>query len=230
MITSSNAPDPVPQTEDAVDQRRFARIAGFVAVATAAAAALLVLVRGPSVLGVVVVALGALLFSKLAILGGGLDRNPFNPWELAALSSFLDLWLSCLVLAGVAGTEKLPLVGSWVRDARGRAEASLRTYPGLKRLAVWGVGLLVFLPLPGSGSITGSFAGRLVGLSRAQTFGAVAGGAVLACLLYAAVAATLDRHGRAMLEQPWVTAAATATLVIVGVLSWRRVRRDLEKP
>jgi uncharacterized membrane protein len=218
------------EREDEMDRRRFVKLVVAVVALSVAAGALLVFVRGPSVLGLVVIALGALLVSKLAILGGGLDRNPFSPWELAALSSFLDLWLSCVVLAGVAGLERLPFVGRMLRDARARAEEALRRYPGLRRLAVWGVGLLVFLPLPGSGSITGSFAGRLVGLSRSHAFAAVAVGAVLACATYAAVAAVLDRHGRAMLEEPWVTALALAIVVSVGALAWARVRKILEAP
>jgi uncharacterized membrane protein len=229
-------PTPAEQTRDATseedeaDRQRFVRLVGTLMGTSLVAMALLVLLRSPGVLGLVVVALGALFLSKLAILGGGLDGNPFGPWELAALSSLLDLWLSCAALAGVAGLEHLPLVGRLLRDARARAEAALRRYPGLRRLAVWGVGLLVFLPLPGSGSVTGSFVGRLVGLSRPQTFGAVAVGAVFACVVYAAVATLLDRHGRAMLEAPWATALAAALGRGGGAVGWLRVRRILEAP
>jgi len=176
-----------------------------------------------------VVAAAAVFFSKLAIFGGNLPQSRFNPWELGLLAWTIDLWVSCALLAGIASFERLPLAGRALAEAHGRAGATLREYPGLRRLAFWGIAVLVFLPIPGSGAVTGTLVGRLVGLSRLGTLASIAAGAGAAVASYAAVAVFLGSRWEALASNPlsWVA----SLLVLVGLLwwFWHRVRSELLK-
>lgn len=200
-----------------------------VMVGSAAAIVTFAVLRGPASLGSLVVAATAVFLSKLSIFGGNIPDNPFNPWELGLIAWVLDLWVSCALLAGIASFERLPLAGRALAEAHARAGDTLRDYPGLRRLAVWGITVLVFLPIPGSGAVTGTLVGRLVGLSRMATFGSVAGGAGAAVLTYAAVAVYLGTQWEWLLTDPLVLALCVLALVAFCWLAWLKVKRELQR-
>ena len=183
--------------------------------------------HGWAALGELTVAATAVFLSKLAIFGGNLSETRFNPWELGLIAWTIDLWVSCALLAGIASFERLPLAGRALAEAHGRAGETLRQYPGLRRLAFWGIAVLVFLPIPGSGAVTGTLVGRLVGLSRIGTFISVGAGAGAAVLTYAAVAVFLGSQWESLVTNPLVLVASVGVLTALGWLPWRRVRSEV---
>ena len=62
---------------------------------------------------------------------------------------------------------------------------SWRTHPWIRRWASLGVGFFVVTPLPGSGVLGGCIIGRVVGLTRWQTFLTVTTANVVVSVLYA---------------------------------------------
>ena len=76
-------------------------------------------------------------------------------------------------------------------------------------MAVGGITFFVFLPLPGSGCVTGTLIGQLAGLSRVAGFLAVGIGAGVAAAVYAGVARFLGEQWTAMLHSrsPWSRAS-----------------------
>ena len=183
--------------------------------------------HGGAALGELFVAATAVFLSKLAIFGGNLSQTRFNPWELGLIAWVIDLWVSTALLAGIASFERLPLAGRALAEAHGRAGETLRQYPGLRRLAFWGIAVLVFLPIPGSGAVTGTLVGRLVGLSRLGTLISVGAGAGAAVLAYAGVAVFLGSQWEALVTNPLVLGSSVAVLAALGWLAWRRVRSEV---
>lgn len=178
----------------------------------------------------------AVFVSKLFIFGGAIELWPFdtttldfNAWELALVAWVIDLWVACALLTGISSFERLPFAGRAMSEARARAGQTLVDYPGLRRLAVFGIALLVFLPIPASGAVTGSLVGRLVGLSRMATFGAVASGAGIAVCVYAAAATFFGANWRALLESPTLVVFSLIAFVIFVWIAWLRVRRALTR-
>jgi hypothetical protein len=231
-VPSMQAP---PASPADLDQQRFRWTALTVAVTSVAAAAF-GLAFGLTDLPSIAVAGVAVFLSKLFIFGGAIELWPFdkttldfNAWELALVAWVLDLWVSCALLAGISSFERLPFAGRAMSEARARAGLTLREYPGLRRLAVSGIALLVFLPIPASGAVTGTLVGRLVGLSRMATFGAVAGGAGLAVCVYAAVATFFGENWRSLLESPTLVVISLIAFVIFVWIAWLRVRRALTR-
>jgi hypothetical protein len=224
-----------PVSPAALDQQRFRWTALTVAAVSVTAAAIGA-ASGLTDLPSIAAAGVAVFLSKLFIFGGAIELWPFdettldfNAWELALVAWVLDLWVSCALLAGISSFEKLPFAGRAMSEARARAGQTLLDYPGLRRLAVSGIMLLVFLPIPASGAVTGTLVGRLVGLSRMATFGAVAGGAGFAVTVYAGVATFFGENWRSLLESPTLVIFSLIGFVIFLWIAWLRVRRALTR-
>jgi hypothetical protein len=120
------------------------------------------------------------------IVFAGLKQGAFSSWQLAAMVFLMDLFFAFLLASGIQVLERAPWLGRGLRKARARALEVLAEYPGLERRAVLGVALFVFLPLAGTGAITGSFLARIFGLSRAD--GVAALGSALTALIFALLA------------------------------------------
>jgi len=171
----------------------------------------------------------SVFFSKLLIFQGVIDGHPFSPWSLALISWELDLLASTLLLLWVARIEQLPVAGPALRRARQRAGETLQQYPALRRMALGGITLFVFVPLPGSGCVTGTLIGQMIGLSRLACFLAVGVGAGVAVMVYAGVADFLGAQWSNLLQSPWVLVASFLCLVVFGWIAWRYVKRVLSE-
>lgn len=210
------------------DARRFHVSAVAVLIASGALLAIFIVERGGQGLAALAVAAPAVWFSKLFIFGGVADV-PFNPWELGLIAWVMDLLACIALLASFGGIERLPVVGDALRTGHDRAAEALREYPGIRRMAITGVTIFVFLPLPGSGSVVGTLLARLVGLSRMATFLCVGIGAGVSVIVYAAVAVLLGAQWRTWLESPVILAACTLFLIAFTWLAWLRVKRELRR-
>jgi uncharacterized membrane protein len=165
--------------------------------------------------------------SKLAIFQGAIEGHAWSPWTLALIAWEIDLIGSALILLWVARLELLPVIGPALRRAHAEAHEALRVYPGLRRMAVLGIALFVFVPIPGSGALTGTLIGQIVGLSRPTGFLTVAVGAGVACACYAGAAVYLGDQWRVLLESPWTLALSLLGLLLFGTIAWRYVKRVL---
>ena len=171
---------------------------------------------------------GATVFiSKLAIFQGSIEGYTWSPWTLALISWEIDLLASTLILLWVGRLELLPVVGPALRKAHAQAHEALLTYPGLRRMAVFGITFFVFVPLPGSGCVTGTLIGQIVGLPRPTSFLTVAVGAGLACACYAAAAVYLGEQWRDLIASPWTLALSLLGLILFGMIAWRYAKRVL---
>jgi len=152
------------------------------------------------------------------IVFAGLKEGAPSPWQLAALVVLLDLFFAFLLGAGIERLERAPWLGQGLRKARGRALEVLGEYPGLKRRTFYGVALFVFLPLAGTGAITGSFLARIFGLTRFAGVRAIALGSVVTALIFALLARFMGAQAEALLKNPYLTAVSTILLLFVA---WR---------
>lgn len=165
--------------------------------------------------------------SKLAIFQGAIEGHTWSPWTLALIAWQVDLVVATLILLWIERLELLPVAGPALRRAHAQAHESLRRYPGLRRMAVGGITFFVFLPLPGSGAVTGTLIGQIVGLARPASFLTIGVGAGLACSAYAASAVYLGDQWRELLESPWTLVLSVLGLALFAAIAWRYVKRVL---
>lgn len=221
-----------PTLETSLQRRQFRWLwEGSLAV-TVLVFALLILRDGPGVIGrFFAVAVSAQLVGKWLIFVGARATNPygFSAWELATLISVLDLWLGMALCTFLPKLEGVPRLGPWIVTTRIKAQTAFLEYPRLRRMAFWGAALWVMLPLPASGAITGSFATRLVGLSRVGAVGAIVVGSVANGAVFAAMASWLGANSEALLNNRAVTAVCSVALLAAIWAGWRRLRRALRE-
>ncbi len=165
--------------------------------------------------------------SKLAIFQGAIEGHSWSPWTLALIAWEIDLLASTLILLWIARLELLPVAGPALRRAHAQAREALLRYPGLRRMALGGITFFVFVPIPGSGAVTGTLIGQIVGLSRPTGFLTVAIGAGLACACYGAAALFLGEQWRDLLASPWTLALSLLGLLLFAAIAWRYVKRVL---
>jgi uncharacterized membrane protein len=173
-----------------------------------------------------VIAGSALFMIKWAIFGGMMGAVPYDPWELAVIAWMVDMVTSVILLAFLTQIERLQVVGPMITQARTKAGETLLQYPGLRRMTLSGVGLFVFLPLPGSGAVTGTLIARILGVSRSHTFTAVATGALLAVSCYAFCAHYLPQVAP---DSPLVLGLSLAVLLLFGWFGYRYAKRELSR-
>ena len=211
------------------DAVRFRWAARAIVVGTLVLLIVYLLDSGPRGIPPLLAASVAMWFSKLTVFGGTWEGQPFTPWELAVLGWVIELLVAVVLLASIASFERLPLAGRALQEAHVRAGDTLRAYPGLRRLAFWGVLMFVFLPLPGAGAVLGTLLGRLVGLSKSATLLAVAIGAALTVFGYAGIAEYLGSVRKEDLARPWVAIVSVVVIALFCWLAWLRVRKELRR-
>jgi uncharacterized membrane protein len=185
--------------------------------------------RGWSALAEIPAVAGTVWLSRLAILGGAIEGNPWGPWSLGLVAWVLDLIAAVILLSGVGGLDRMRVSGAWLRRMRWRAIKTLVKFPGLERTAIFGVGLLVFIPIPGSGSVVGTLLGQVVGLTRTATLASVAVGSGLSIIAIAMTAHYLGDRWDEIAASPGSALAGGALVCILFWLAWLRVRRQLRR-
>ncbi len=177
------------------------------------------------------VSVSAQIGGKWIIFVGAKQENiyGFGPWGISYTIFLLDLLIALILNSFMPQLEKLPKLGDWLITTREKAGAAYSEYPKLRRMAWSGVMLWVFLPLPASGAVTGSFASRLVGLSRASAVGAIAVGSLGNGVIFAAMAQWLGASSQDLLNNWKVTAASAVVLVLLLWWGWRRLVKHLRE-
>lgn len=167
--------------------------------------------------------------SPFTIFGSAIEDVPYSAWGLSLIAWVLDLLASVALLAGLPLLARMPVTGVAIARLRERAFTALDRYPGLERMAVFGVGLFVFLPIPGSGSVIGTLVGQIIGLSRTATLIVVAIGTGLALCTWALLAEVLGERWHALIESPLTLLVGLVVLCLFGWFAWVRVRRELQR-
>ncbi len=180
-------------------------------------------------------ALGSAAATSLVVLGkfviflGLHDATRLSPWVLALMVWLIDLLIAYGLAVGLEPLERAPLVGRVLRRARTRAVIVLREYPGLERMAFFGVVAFVMLPLAATGAISGSFAARLLGLRRIPGILAIAFGSAGTAVTFALLATFLGEQAEELARSPVLIGGIVVALVIGGRIAWVRITRQLKK-
>ncbi len=171
----------------------------------------------------------SLLIVGKFIVFAGLHEDSFSPWALALMVWFLDLFFAFLLASGLPTLERAPRIGAWLSRMRAKALEILERYPGLKRMAFWGVAAYVFLPLAGTGAITGSFAARIVGLSRPEGVLAIAIGSAGTAFSFAALAVVLGESAEELVQSPILPGSLILALLVVARVAYVRLLAKLRE-
>jgi uncharacterized membrane protein len=175
-----------------------------------------------------VAGLSFVAFGKLVIFWG-LKEGAIPVWSLAVMTFLIDLVLASALASGLRGLERAPLIGGWMHNSRARAKEVLLEYPGLRRMAFFGVVAFVLLPIAGTGAITGSIVARLLGLPRLSGIGAIALASGWAALSFSLLAYFLGEQGEALIKNPLIVAGVIGLIGAAGWTLYKRVLAELRR-
>ncbi len=129
----------------------------------------------------VLTALGTFfVFGRFVILGGS-DAHGLTPEVLAGMVFYLDVMTAIIISCHAGSLFRLPWLGERLRILMSEGRQMLSANRWIRRATFLGVVGFVMVPLASSGSVGGSFMGRLLGLSRKGTLFGVVLGSVLGC-------------------------------------------------
>lgn len=171
----------------------------------------------------------ATLPGKYVIFSALSAESPLGPWSLALLAVAVDFAVATTLAVGLGPLGRVPWLGPGLRKAHDRAEEVLAEYPRLRRMAFWGVVIFVYLPLPASGSIGGTFIAQLVGLRRIHGLGAVLLGGSLVSATFAGLAIAIGKQAETMIDNPWVGITAGLVFALVVYVAYRAARDALRR-
>ena len=169
----------------------------------------------------------SLFFIGKFVIFAGLKQGALPVWSLALLVFLMDMAFAFALASGIRGLERTQWIGDWLRRARGRAIEVLATYPGLKRMAFFGVVAFVLLPVAGTGAITGSFVARVLGLSRLSGIGAIAVASAWTTLSFAFLATFIGERAEVLLHNPLLVGVSIVCFLAVGWILYQHLLRRL---
>ncbi len=174
--------------------------------------------------------IGSLPFlGKFLIFTGLAATNPLKPIPIASLSLIFDFAIAVALSAGLSRFENLPLIGKGIASARTKAHEVLLRYPGLRRMAFWGVALFVFLPLPASGAVGGTFAGVLFGLPRTSRVIAITLGSAAVTVVFTTLALVMGNEAESLLKNPWLGVAGFVVFALFGWWAYHHAKKILQR-
>lgn len=177
-------------------------------------------------------ALGGLALTSFVAMGklvvfAGLKAGAPSIWTIALLLFGIDLGCAFALAGGIEPLERLPRAGTSLARARRKAETALERYPGLRKLAFFGVVAFVFLPVAGTGAITGSIVARILGLKRLTGVAAIALASGVSTLGFALLARFAGVGAQSFLRNPLLITAGAITALVLAWLAYRRILREL---
>lgn len=166
---------------------------------------------------------------KYLIFGTVIEGAPLGPWQTGLLAVVVDLTTALSLAIGLGWLERFAWIERTLKKLHDTAQGVLAQYPRFRRMAFFGVVFFVFLPLPASGAIGGTFVSQFVGLTRTSGVLAVTLGGVLVSTVFALLASLVGARGQDMMQSPWVLTASVVVFAAFVWWCWLRVRSQLQR-
>lgn len=149
------------------------------------------------------------------------------PWLTICIAiSFIDI-ISCLfMLWNFEVIGLIPFVGPYITHLMRKGSHTLEKHSWLERLYFFGLMFFVFLPLQGTGAISGTVLGKMAGMPPLEIFCAISIGATLHSLFIGLSAYALNKY--LGLNLWYLVGFILATLVLIMAASyiWIRISGD----
>ena len=110
----------------------------------------------------------------------------YVPWIVAMVSiAMVDVILALFVMWNYEYVLKIPFIGQKLGALAERGRATIERKEWLQRLSYAGIVLFVMVPFEGSGGLTGSLIGRMLGMEKKKVFASVCAGAFIGAFVIA---------------------------------------------
>lgn len=117
-------------------------------------------------------------FGKESIIPTGLERG-LSPMVIISLVVIIDAITAMFVMWNLDLVKNIPLMGTYIRFFERNSKKILNKRKWLRRFTFLGIMLFVFVPFQGSGAVTASIIGFIIGLKSFRLFTAILIGSIM---------------------------------------------------
>lgn len=122
---------------------------------------------------------------------------------------------------------RIPYLGSIIQHLIRKGEQYLSEHQWVERLYFVGLILFVFFPLQGTGSVSGSIIGKMLGMKPLEILGSITIGSIMSSFLIGYSVYALNEY--LDINIWYIVGAIVLLLVVIPVISYFIIRRD-KKP
>ncbi|NLV26662.1 MAG: small multi-drug export protein [Methanomicrobiales archaeon] len=141
------------------------------------------------------------------------------PFEVVCLSIVLvDIACCLFMIWNFELVCSIPYLGTLIQYLMKKGETQIRKHQWLERLYVVGLALFVFFPLQGTGSVSGSIIGKMLGLKSVEIFGSITIGSLLSSFLIGFSVYALNEYFD--VNAWYIFGAVIILLIIIPVISF----------
>lgn len=170
-------------------------------------------------------------FGRFVILGGvqGSFRDVgeiMTSEQICLMVTYMDVMVALVLAFHVGFLFRVPYIGPKILELVADGELILSLQPWMKRLTFWGLVAFIAFPLAATGSVGGAIFGRLLGLSRWNTFWGSVIGAVIGNGLMLAFSEAVIKSG---IRDHWITNYGGLVLIVLIIVGLERRYAALKK-
>lgn len=152
----------------------------------------------------------------------------YSVFETTVIFSLTDLIVALWFVVNFPVLYRIPRLGAKLEAAERRMKREVHARRSLRVSGALLVFLWVFVPFPGTGTITGSILGRFLGLGTWRNYAVVGTSAIVAVYAYAATAGAIVSAFERSAAEGWTALVVVAGLCGIGWIvyrSWWKPRR-----
>ncbi|MDP6155650.1 MAG: small multi-drug export protein [Candidatus Thermoplasmatota archaeon] len=131
---------------------------------------------------------------KTVLISTAPSFHGYGQYLIAVNLAIMDCLLSWLIVYNIDLMKRWKKPGRLINAIEGKSRFMLEKYPRLRNIAAVFIIFLVMIPFQGSGGLTASIVGRLMGLRPWKVLLSVAVGAFTGCLAIAIMVGTIKKY------------------------------------
>ncbi|OKY77717.1 MAG: putative membrane protein [Candidatus Methanohalarchaeum thermophilum] len=108
-----------------------------------------------------------------------------NPTLIAFSIAFVDIVVGLFLVWNFDLLKKIPFMGDYINFAEKKGKRLIKEKSWFRSFTLIGLVFLVMVPFQGSGAVTASIIGRMIGIKPYQTWMSIITGSILGCFLIA---------------------------------------------
>lgn len=205
----------------------IATLVGPIAVSVTLIGVVAVLVGSDFARNLVLAAVGTFFVLGRFVILGGSDAHGLTPEVLVGMVFYLDVMTAIIISCHAGSLFRLPWLGERLRMLMSEGRELLAANRWIRQTTFLGVIAFVMVPLASSGSVGGSFFGRMLGLSRKATLLGVVLGSIFGCMLMYYGANLMNKYvGPDNTVVRW--GGILFVIAVIAILNrrYRRLKRD----
>ena len=163
---------------------------------------------------------------KTVLISTAPSFHGYGQYLIAVNLAIMDSLLAWFIVYNIDLMKRWKKAGQLINAIEGKSRFMLEKYPRLRSIAAVFIILLVMIPFQGSGGLTASIVGRLMGLRPWKVLLSVAIGAFTGCLAIAYMVDTIKKYVSTPV-QIIIFAVFVGLITLFFVLSYKRDRKSV---